>query len=80
MRADKILISDDDPQIRRVLKLILAAERYEVIEARSGEIALSYLKTVLPDLVLLDVNMPGIGGLETCRAIRAFRTCCPSSL
>jgi two-component system, OmpR family, KDP operon response regulator KdpE len=65
-----ILVVDDDPQIRRVLKFILSAERYEVAEARSGESALSYLENFLPDLVLLDVNMPGVGGLDTCRAIR----------
>lgn len=77
MHAEKILIIDDDPQIRRVLKLILAAERYEVTEARSGETALSYLETFIPDLVLLDVNMPGIDGLETCRAIRGLSDLLP---
>jgi two-component system KDP operon response regulator KdpE len=70
MSAGKILIVDDDPQIRRVMKVILAGQRYEVAEARSGEAALLQLRNVLPDLVLLDLNMPGMGGLETCRAIR----------
>jgi two-component system KDP operon response regulator KdpE len=70
MSAGKILIIDDDPQIRRVLKVILTDERYEVVEARSGEAALARFREFLPDLVLLDLNMPGIGGLETCRSIR----------
>jgi len=70
MSAGKILIVDDEPQIRRVLKVILAGERYEVVEARSGESALLRLREFLPELVLLDINMPGMGGLETCRTIR----------
>src|SRR5262249_41910948 len=70
MSAGKILIVDDDPQIRRVMKVILAGERYELAEARSGEAALLRLREFLPDLVLLDLSMPGMGGLETCRAIR----------
>lgn len=70
MSAGKVLVVDDDPQIRRVLKVILTGERYELEEARSGESALLRFREFLPDLVLLDVNMPGLGGLETCRAIR----------
>src|ERR1700757_5311506 len=70
MSAGKILIVDDDPQIRRVMKVILAGERYELADARSGEAALLQLRSFMPDLVLLDLNMPGMGGLETCRQIR----------
>jgi len=70
MSAGKILVVDDDPQIRRVMKVILTGERYETVEARSGEAALSKFREFLPDLVLLDLNMPGMGGLETCRSIR----------
>src|SRR5215510_9252665 len=70
MSAGKILVIDDDPQIRRVMKVILTGERYEVVEARSGEAALLKFREFLPDLVLLDLNMPGMGGLETCRSIR----------
>jgi two-component system KDP operon response regulator KdpE len=68
--AGRILVIDDDPQIRRVMRVILSGERYEVIEARSGEGALLKFREFLPDLVLLDLNMPGMGGLETCRSIR----------
>jgi len=70
MSAGKILVIDDDPQIRRVMKVILSGERYEVVEARSGEAALEKFREFLPDLVLLDLNMPGMGGLDTCRSIR----------
>src|SRR5262252_4176055 len=70
MSAGKILVIDDDPQIRCVMKVILTGERYEVVEARSGEAALVKFREFLPDLVLLDLNMPGMGGLETCRSIR----------
>jgi two-component system, OmpR family, KDP operon response regulator KdpE len=70
MSPGKILVVDDDPQIRRVLKVILTGEKYELSEARSGESALVCVRDSLPDLVLLDVNMPGMGGLETCRTIR----------
>jgi len=68
--AGKILIVDDEPQIRRVLRVILTGEKYEVVDVRSGESALEKLREVLPDLVLLDLNMPGMGGLETCKTIR----------
>jgi len=50
--------------------VILTGEKYEIVEARSGEAALLRFREFLPDLVLLDLNMPGMGGLETCRAIR----------
>ena len=70
MSAGKILVVDDDPQIRRVMKATLVGHSYEVIEARTGEEALEALAREAPNLVLLDMNMPGMGGLDTCRAIR----------
>jgi len=70
MSAGKILVIDDEPQIRRVVRVILAGENYEIVEARSGDAALLRFREFLPDLVLLDLNMPGMSGLETCRAIR----------
>ena len=71
MSAGKILVVDDDPQIRRVMKATLVSHGYEVIEARTGEDALEVAGREMPSLVLLDMNMPGIGGLETCRVLRA---------
>jgi two-component system KDP operon response regulator KdpE len=70
MSAGKILVVDDDPQIRRVMKATLVEHHYEVIEARTGEEALQMARDETPSLVLLDLNMPGIGGLETCRMLR----------
>jgi two-component system KDP operon response regulator KdpE len=70
MSSGKVLIVDDEPQIRRVVRVILAGAQYEVVDARSGESALLKFREFLPDLVLLDLNMPGIGGMETCRTIR----------
>ena len=70
MSAGKILVVDDDPQIRRVMKATLVAQHYEVVEARTGEEALEIVPRDMPSLVLLDMNMPGMGGLETCRALR----------
>ena len=71
MSAGRILVVDDDPQIRRALRATLSSKGYEVGDARTGEEALDKLRAEAYDLVLLDMNMPGIGGLETCRLIRA---------
>jgi two-component system KDP operon response regulator KdpE len=71
MSAARVLVVDDDPQIRRVMRVTLTGQGYEVDDARNGEAALEKLRDQRFDLVLLDMNMPGIGGLETCRAIRA---------
>jgi len=54
-----------------VMKATLVGHHYEVMEARTGEDAMEIIPRELPNLVLLDMNMPGMGGLETCRAIRA---------
>ena len=67
----RILVVDDEPQIRRVMRAALTVEGYSVAEARSGEEALEKLRLAPHDLVLLDVNMPAMSGLEACRAIRA---------
>jgi two-component system KDP operon response regulator KdpE len=71
MSAGKILVVDDDPQIRRVMRVTLTGQGYEVDDARSGDAALEKLREQRFDLVLLDMNMPGMGGLETCHSIRS---------
>ncbi|HML17767.1 MAG TPA: response regulator transcription factor [Bryobacteraceae bacterium] len=71
MSTGRILVVDDEPQIRRVLRAALTAQGYEVSDARTGEDALEAIREHRFDLVLLDMNMPGMGGLETCRNIRA---------
>jgi two-component system KDP operon response regulator KdpE len=72
LKGAKILVVDDEPQIRRVLRATLSAEGYTIVEARDGEAALAEFRRERPDLVLLDMNLPGIvDGLATCRDIRA---------
>ena len=71
MSGAKILVVDDDVQIRRVMRKMLSAQGYAMYDARSGEEALETLHRGRFDLVLLDMAMPGMGGLEACRAIRA---------
>jgi two-component system KDP operon response regulator KdpE len=71
MKSATILIADDEPQIRRVLRSTLSSEGYAIVEARDGQEALEKLREERPDLVLLDVNMPVLDGLETCREIRS---------
>jgi len=66
----KVLIVDDDPAFRRALLTSLAASGFDVAEARTGEEALLVLRDRPCDIVLLDINMPGMGGIETCRRIR----------
>jgi two-component system, OmpR family, KDP operon response regulator KdpE len=72
MSAGRILIVDDEPQIRRVLRTALINAGYETTDLRNGEEALLHLRDESCDLVLLDMNMQGIGGLATCREIRRF--------
>ncbi len=71
MSAGRILVVDDDPQIRRVMRVTLTGQSYEVDDAKDGDAALGKLREHRFDLVLLDMNMPGMDGLQTCRAIRA---------
>ena len=71
MSAGRILIVDDEPQLRRIMRATLSGAGYEVEDVRNGEEALEKVREYRPDLVLLDINMPGMGGLTACRAIRA---------
>lgn len=70
MSHGTILVVDDEPQIRRVMRTALTAQGYAVAEAKSGAEALDQVRAARPDLVLLDVNMPGMNGLDACREIR----------
>jgi two-component system KDP operon response regulator KdpE len=68
----RILVVDDEPAIRRALRPPLMELGFQVAEASRGEEALQTLRAAPYDVVLLDMNMPGIGGMETLRRIRAF--------
>jgi two-component system, OmpR family, KDP operon response regulator KdpE len=71
MSMEKILVVDDEPQMRRVMRTTLTAQGYEAVDARSGEEALLKLEAERFDFILLDLNLPGLGGIPTCRVIRA---------
>ena len=74
MSAGKILVVDDEPQIRRIMRETLTAEGYEVDDARNGLEGLEKLREFRPDLVLLDINMPEMSGVEVCKNIRKDST------
>jgi two-component system KDP operon response regulator KdpE len=70
MNEATILVVDDEPQIRRVLRATLSSRGYVIVDATTGEEGIELARKDKPDLILLDVNMPGMGGLEACREIR----------
>jgi two-component system, OmpR family, KDP operon response regulator KdpE len=65
-----VLIVDDDDSVRRALHMTLRTLGFSILEAPSGEEALTLARTMPHDVVLLDINMPGLDGLETCRELR----------
>lgn len=69
--AKKILIADDEPDILEILSFNLGAEGYEVITAKNGDEAIEKARQHKPDLIILDVMMPGKTGLEVCNILRA---------
>jgi two-component system KDP operon response regulator KdpE len=70
----KILVIDDEPQITRVLRAALSAQAYDVRTANDPEEGLRTFKEWSPDLVITDLMMPGLSGVEVCRAIRSQAT------
>jgi len=69
--AATVLVADDDADIRRIVELNLRLEGFEVVTARDGPDALAKAVAVRPDLVLLDVRMPGIDGYTICAQLRS---------
>ena len=67
----RILVIDDDEKTREIMHLLLQEKGHETIEAESGESALESMKAELPDLILLDVEMPGISGFEVVKRLKA---------
>ncbi len=64
-----VLVVDDDDMVRRLVRTVLQADGYEVLEASGGDQALELLERAEPAVVVLDVRMPGIDGVETCRRL-----------
>jgi DNA-binding response OmpR family regulator len=72
MKTVKVLIVDDDPAMRKFMRANLEARGYQVFLAADGEMGIQIIETELPDLVLLDIMMPKIDGLEVCRRVRVW--------
>jgi DNA-binding response OmpR family regulator len=72
--SKKVLIADDEPNILISLEYLMKREGWQVSVARDGIEALAAIQTLQPDLVLLDVMMPGKSGFEVCQAVRADET------
>jgi len=72
IKGEKILVVDDDIQIRRALRNALSARGYEVILVVNGEEALTRAALDLPDMVILDLAMPGLSGFDVCRELRTW--------
>jgi len=71
MESPRILVVDDEPNIVQLVSMYLARENYTVITAGDGQKAFDIVKTQEPDLVVLDVMLPSLDGLEVCRRLRA---------
>ena len=71
MSRRKILVVEDHPTVREVLRTLLGMEDHEVAVAPNGEAGLALADILEPDVVILDVSMPGLSGYELCRAIKA---------
>jgi DNA-binding response OmpR family regulator len=69
--ADKVLVVDDNREIRDLLQTSLSEEGYEVIVASNGEEAIELAKRENPQLILLDIEMRGVDGIETCKRLKA---------
>jgi len=69
--ADKVLVVDDDSNIGELLHTFFTLKGYQVVLAANGEQALELAECEMPKVILLDINMPGIDGMETCKRLRA---------
>jgi two-component system KDP operon response regulator KdpE len=73
-KGASVLVVDDEPPIRRLLRTSLGAQGFDVIEAGSGRDALAAIERDKPDLVILDLGLPDLNGIEVIRAVRAHST------
>jgi len=69
--AKLILVIDDGPEQRRFLERTLSAAGYRIVTAPDGETGTAAARSLLPDLIILDVMMPGMNGYQVCRALKA---------
>lgn len=66
----KLLIADDEESVRSLVRITLETESHEILEARDGTQALDLIREHRPELVLLDVDMPEVSGLDVCRSVK----------
>ncbi len=71
MAKTRVLVVDDEADIRELVRLNLAREGYEILECESGEQALSLARSKTPDLIVLDLMLPGMDGMEACKRLKA---------
>lgn len=71
-KQQKILIVDDEPDILELIEYHLLKENYQVFTATNGQEAVTQARKVLPDLIILDIMMPGMDGIEACRILRGM--------
>ena len=67
---NKILIADDDAEMMEMLSVMLEAEGYEIVRAENGQEAVEFARKELPALIMLDIHMPRMDGLQACKAIK----------
>lgn len=71
--AQTVMLVDDDPQLRRVVSMFFELEGYNVVQAKDGREAITMLAEYIPDVILLDLMMPDVPGLEVCQHVRSDR-------
>lgn len=74
--ATKILVADDEPEIQKILSDFLTQEGYHVVLAANGTETLAVVQQEDPKLIILDLKMPGVSGIETCRQLKAQEKTC----
>jgi DNA-binding response OmpR family regulator len=74
MAGEKILIVDDEPEIVELIRLYLIREGYEVLSTHNGPSVFEYMEQFAPDMVILDILLPGMSGIEICRQLRQTYT------
>ncbi|HEU5145007.1 MAG TPA: response regulator transcription factor [Dermatophilaceae bacterium] len=75
MAGTRVLVVDDEAPLRRLIVAYLVREQYDVREAEDGQVALEVAESFLPDLVVLDLGLPGMDGIEVCQRLRTFSDC-----
>ena len=70
---EKILVIEDDDDVRELIKYNLSRENYQVFETADGEEGLEMARTIMPDLIVLDLMLPGIAGMEICKTLKSER-------